>query len=56
VDDLLDGLTRAQLQGQWTANAASEARRRALLPRSPALDWNRLMQTPAYLQALALLP
>jgi len=56
VDDLLDGLARAQLQGQWTANAASEARRRALLPRSPALDWDSLMQTPAYLQALALLP
>ena len=36
--------------------AASEARRSALLPTSPALDWDSLMQTPAYLQALALLP
>ena len=56
VDDLLDGLAQAQRQAQWSASAASEARRCALLPRSPALDWNRLMQTPAYLQALALLP
>ena len=56
VDDLLDGLAQAQRQAQWSASAASEARRCALLPRRPALDWNRLMQTPAYLQALALLP
>jgi beta-N-acetylhexosaminidase len=56
VDDLLDGLAQAQRQGQWAARAASEARRSALLPTSPALDWDSLMQTPAYLQALALLP
>ena len=56
VDDLLDGLAQAQRQAKWSASAASEARRCALLPRSPALDWDSLLQTPAYLQALALLP
>jgi len=56
VDDLLEGLTQAQRLGQWTASAASEVRRVALLPRSPASDWNRLMQNSAYRQALAWLP
>jgi len=56
LDDLLDGLVQAQNQGQWTPLPASESRRRALLPRSPALDWDSLMASPDYLQDLALLP
>ncbi|MDO8283795.1 MAG: beta-N-acetylhexosaminidase [Rhodoferax sp.] len=52
VDELIAGLTEAQLKGQWQASDASEARRRALLPVTPALDWEALMVQPAYMQAL----
>jgi beta-N-acetylhexosaminidase len=57
IDELLDGLSRTLLQGQWQASDASEARRQALLPRREGLpDWDQLMTAPAYLQALARLP
>ena len=52
VDELIAGLTEAQLKGQWQASDASEARRRALLPVTPALVWDALMVQPAYMQAL----
>ena len=52
VDELIAGLTEAQLKGQWQASDASEARRRALLPVTPALDWDALMVEPTYMQAL----
>ena len=52
VDELIDGLTEAQLKGQWQALEASEARRRALLPASPAMAWDDLMVYPDYMQAL----
>lgn len=52
VDELIDGLTEAQLKGQWQALEASEARRRALLPASPAIAWDDLMVHPDYMQAL----
>lgn len=54
VDELLDGLAQAQRQGAWRPIEASELRRLALLPRSPALDWDDLMRSPAYLRALDL--
>ena len=56
VDELLDGLAHAQSHGQWLASAASEQRRRALLPATHSMDWDALMQNPSYLQALSLLP
>jgi beta-N-acetylhexosaminidase len=56
VDELIDGVTEAQLKGGWQPHEASEARRRALLPRSPAPDWDALMVQPDYMHALALLP
>lgn len=56
VDELLDGLSRTLLQGQWLASEASELRRRALLPRVAAPDWDSLMTLPAYVQALDRLP
>ncbi|WP_114973145.1 beta-N-acetylhexosaminidase [Rhodoferax ferrireducens] len=56
VDELIDGLTEAQLKGGWQPQEASEARRRALLPCSPAPDWDALMVQPDYMHALALLP
>lgn len=52
VDELIEGLTEAQLKGQWQALEASEARRRALLPNTPALAWDELMVHPDYMQAL----
>jgi beta-N-acetylhexosaminidase len=52
VDELIDGLTEAQLKGQWQAMEASEVRRRALLPSKPAMDWDDLMVHPDYMQAL----
>jgi beta-N-acetylhexosaminidase len=56
VDALIDGLTEAQLKGQWQALDASEARRRALLPTSQVTPWDDLMVQPAYMRALDLLP
>ncbi len=56
LDDVIDGLAEAQITGQWQPSAASEARRRALLPRQAAPDWDALMRSPDYLHALALLP
>jgi len=52
VDELIAGLTEAQLKGQWQASDASEACRHALLPVTPALDWDALMVEPAYMHAL----
>jgi beta-N-acetylhexosaminidase len=52
LDELIAGLTEAQLKGQWQASDASEMRRRALLPATPALAWDALMVQPAYMHAL----
>jgi beta-N-acetylhexosaminidase len=56
VDDLLDGLARAQQQGKWRASEASERRRLSLLPTSAPLGWDALMAHPDYMHALDLLP
>jgi len=56
VDELLDGMTEAQLREQWQPMEASELRRAALLPATPAPEWNALMVQPAYMQALAWVP
>jgi beta-N-acetylhexosaminidase len=56
VDQLLSGLESAQAARGWRPSQASEARRRALLPVSPAPKWEELTAQAAYLQALALLP
>ncbi len=55
VDELIDGLTEAQIRGQWLSQESSELRRQALLPSSPALGWDDLMLQPAYVQALDLI-
>ena len=52
IDDLIDGLTEAQVKGEWQASDASELRRRALLPVTPAVEWDALMVQPAYMHAL----
>ena len=56
LDDLIDGLSEAQLKGRWQPSEASEERRLALLPTSPSLDWDTLMVQAAYMHALSLLP
>lgn len=52
IDELVDGLTEAQVTGQWQPSDASELRRLALLPATPAVDWDSLMVQPAYMHAL----
>ncbi|APW42170.1 beta-N-acetylhexosaminidase [Rhodoferax saidenbachensis] len=52
VDELIAGLTEAQLKGHWNPLEASEERRLALLPRTPAPDWDTLMVQPDYMHAL----
>ncbi|OUM03039.1 beta-N-acetylhexosaminidase [Variovorax sp. JS1663] len=56
LDDVLDGFAAARRDGRWKPDAGSEARRRSLLPRAPALTWDDLERSPAYCQAAALLP
>ena len=56
IDELLAGLQQALVQRQWQQSLASEERRLALLPTSPALDWDSLMVSAPYQQALELLP
>jgi beta-N-acetylhexosaminidase len=56
VDALINGLTEAQVKGLWQPQEASEERRLALLPASPAPEWDALMVQQNYMQALALIP
>lgn len=56
IDDAIEAMSRAQVTGLWAQNLASEERRQALLPRFKALDWDELMVSEPYMQALGLLP
>jgi beta-N-acetylhexosaminidase len=56
LDALINGLTEAQVKGQWQPLDASEEHRLALLPIGRAIPWDDLMVQPAYMQALDLLP
>jgi beta-N-acetylhexosaminidase len=56
IDEMLDGLARAQEQGEWQANELSEQRRLALLPCGSSITWDALMTEPRYMRALQLLP
>ncbi len=56
VDDLIDGMVEAVVKGQWQPCEASDLRRLALLPATPAPVWDVLMVQPAYMQALSLMP
>jgi beta-N-acetylhexosaminidase len=56
VDELLNGLAEAQLKGQWQPRERSEERRLALLPVTPATEWDALMVQDAYMQALSRMP
>ena len=56
VDELIAGMVETQLKGQWQPWEASDLRRLALLPATPAPEWDELMVQPAYMQALSLVP
>jgi len=56
VDELISGMTEAQVRGRWQPDETGESRRLALLPQTPAPDWDQLMISPAYMHALDLLP
>ena len=56
LDELLDGFSAAGKDGRWQPDAASEARRVALLPTVQPLGWDALVATPDYRRALAQLP
>ncbi|MBK6294800.1 MAG: beta-N-acetylhexosaminidase [Rhodoferax sp.] len=56
LDDLIDGLSEAQLKGHWRPSDASDERRLALLPSAKSLDWDALMVSAAYMHAVSLLP
>ena len=55
VDDLINGLTEANVKGHWQMSEVSDERRTALLPQSPALAWDELMVHPSYMAALDLM-
>ena len=56
VDALISGMTEAQLKGDWQPLEASEERRCALLPRTPAREWDDLMVQPDYIHAVDWMP
>jgi beta-N-acetylhexosaminidase len=56
VDELIAGMTEAQVRGQWQPHEEAEQRRRALLPHTSPPDWDELMVSPAYMHALDLIP
>jgi beta-N-acetylhexosaminidase len=56
VDDLIDGLTEAQLKGTWQPQESGEQRRRALLPQTHGPQWDDLMVRADYMHAMTLLP
>ena len=56
IDQAIDDLARAVVEGTWSPAPASEERRRALLPVGTAMGWDELMVSARYMQALSLLP
>jgi beta-N-acetylhexosaminidase len=56
IDELIDGLSEAQITGRWRPREAGEQRRRDLLPSGRPLDWDTLMVDARYMHALGLLP
>jgi len=56
LDELLAGMADARTRQRWCPDAASERRRRALLPAGPALPWETLMASANFQRARAMLP
>ena len=55
LDAAMAHVSEAVVKQQLPLDEASELRRRALLPASPAPDWDELMCSSTYIQALDLL-
>ena len=55
LDELLGGFEAALAAGRWSPDEAGEARRLALIPKTPALAWDALAASPAYRRAQTLL-
>ncbi|MGI4778508.1 MAG: beta-N-acetylhexosaminidase [Janthinobacterium lividum] len=55
LDELLADFEAACGTGRWRPEAASRARRTALLPKTPALDWSTLATSPMYRRSLKVL-
>ncbi|SIQ85864.1 beta-N-acetylhexosaminidase [Pseudacidovorax sp. RU35E] len=56
LDEFLDGMAQAYARGDLAPSPEREARRRSLLPRGEALDWDALMADAGYRHVRALLP
>ncbi|TNF54307.1 MAG: beta-N-acetylhexosaminidase, partial [Burkholderiales bacterium] len=56
IDEAIEALSRAQIQGDWRPSPASEERRRSLLPHGSAMPWDDLMVHARYMHALSLIP
>jgi beta-N-acetylhexosaminidase len=56
IDDAIEALSKALIQGKWSLRPASEERRQALVPRAQSLEWDDLMVSEPYMNALSLLP
>jgi beta-N-acetylhexosaminidase len=56
VDELINGMVEELVKRNWLPCEASDLRRLALLPSTPAPVWDALMVQPSYMQALSLLP
>ena len=56
VDELINGMVEELVKRHWEPCEASDLRRLALLPTTPAPAWDALMVQPAYMQALSLVP
>ena len=56
IDEAINDLAKACLEGNWLPSEASEERRLALLPKVAAPEWDSLMVSERYMQALSLLP
>jgi len=54
LDGFLRDMATAARDSRWLPSAASEARRRALLPQTAAPAWDAMRETPSYRRALAL--
>jgi beta-N-acetylhexosaminidase len=52
LDELIEGLGAAIRQGRWQPDAASESRRRALLPVGEPFGWDAMIAAPRYQDAL----
>jgi beta-N-acetylhexosaminidase len=56
LDAVLAELSQAQATGLYQPKPESHARRLALLPKLPSLDWGGMLQSAAYQRAVAALP